>query len=745
MQGKFGSALLFDGVNDWVTVAHAPALNLTTGMTLEAWVYPTANGGGSWRNVLIKERTNNEVYSLYANADTNTPAVYVLPEGQGGVPLNVQGAAQLSLNTWTHLAATYDGATLRLYVNGTEVGNRVITGALLTSTGALRIGGNSLWGEFFKGRIDEVRIYNRSLTQAEIQTDMAVSIDGSLPNTTPPGRFDGQPVGVLGSGTTQTTVSLTTDEAATCRYSPQAGVAYSAMPTTFATTGATTHTTPVNGLTSGHSYTFYVRCEDTSSNANTDDFVLAFSVASASAAISNFAGVESPLAESGVWEASGAWADLQKSDGAYATGLNAQARLMLPTTAADQYVEITYDQDPGAASWVGVMTRVQGGANGSGYLAIAYAGEVRLYRTDDTDGLNFMWLAAASVDLSVAPRRLRLESEGNTHRVYFNEALLITATGTLYANGQPGIAASVFGGPQVKILSFEGGNLSAGSSDTTPPGRSNGQPTGVLTSDTTQVTLSLTTDENATCRYSHTAGVAYTAMPDTFTTTGATAHERTVSGLSSGHSYTYYVRCNDAQNNANTDDFVLAFSVARVSATTSNFAGIETPLAEGEVWETPGMWADLQKSDGAYATGLNAQALMLPTTAADQYAEITYDQDPGAASWVGVTTRMQGTANGSGYLAIAYAGEVRLYRTDDTGSLNFTLLAAASTDLSVAPRRLRLESEGDTHTVYFNGTQVLSHNATGTLYTSGQPGIAASVFGGPQVKIVSFEGGNLGD
>jgi hypothetical protein len=136
---------------------------------------------------------------------------------------------------------------------------------------------------------------------------------------------------------------------------------------------------------------------------------------------------------------------------------------------------------------------------------------------------------------------------------------------------------------------------------------------------------------------------------------------------------------------------------------------------------------------------------MLPTTAADQYAEITFDQDPGAASWVGVTTRVQGTANGSGYLAIAYAGEVRLYRTDDTGALNFTLLAAASADLSVAPRRLRLESEGNTHTVYFNGTQVLSHTATGTLYSSGHAGMAASVFGGPQVKILSFEGGNLSD
>ena len=124
-----------------------------------------------------------------------------------------------------------------------------------------------------------------------------------------------------------------------------------------------------------------------------------------------------------MWDAPGAWADLRKSNGAYGTGLNAQARLVLPTTAADQYAEITYDQAPGAASWVGVMTRVQGAANGSGYLAIAYADEVRLYRTDDSGVLNFTLLAAASANLSVAPRRLRLESEGNTHPVYFNGSL----------------------------------------------------------------------------------------------------------------------------------------------------------------------------------------------------------------------------------------------------------------------------------------------------------------------------------
>ena len=91
------------------------------------------------------------------------------------------------MNTWTHLAATYDGSVLRLYVNGAQVSTRTIGGNILTSTSPLRIGGNSIWGEYFTGLIDEVRIYNRPLTAAEIQTDMNTAIGGAPPaDTTPP-------------------------------------------------------------------------------------------------------------------------------------------------------------------------------------------------------------------------------------------------------------------------------------------------------------------------------------------------------------------------------------------------------------------------------------------------------------------------------------------------------------------------------------------------------------------------------
>jgi hypothetical protein len=83
---------------------------------------------------------------------------------------------QLPLNAWTHLAATYDGAALRLYVNGALASTRAMTGPITASASPLRIGGNTIWGEFFNGVIDELRIYNRALTAQEIQSDMTLPV-----------------------------------------------------------------------------------------------------------------------------------------------------------------------------------------------------------------------------------------------------------------------------------------------------------------------------------------------------------------------------------------------------------------------------------------------------------------------------------------------------------------------------------------------------------------------------------------
>ncbi len=169
--GKYGGALSFDGFDDLVTVADSNSLDLTTGMTLEAWVFPTALRW-AWRTVVIKEQPGQLAYALYANTDTDRPSGHVFIGGDR----DTRGPSMLPTNAWTHLAATYDGSRLRLYVNGVQASSRALAGSTLRSTGALRIGGNNVWEEWFKGRIDEVRVYNRALSSSEIQKDMTTRV-----------------------------------------------------------------------------------------------------------------------------------------------------------------------------------------------------------------------------------------------------------------------------------------------------------------------------------------------------------------------------------------------------------------------------------------------------------------------------------------------------------------------------------------------------------------------------------------
>jgi hypothetical protein len=164
--GRTGGALAFDGVNDWVTVNDDARLDVTR-LTLSAWIRPTART--PWMTVLMKETADGLAYALYANNDVSRPAGEVLVNGVIRV---ASGTAVVPTSAWTHLAYTYDGANMRMYVNGVLVRTVARTGNITPSTGPLRIGGNQLWGEYFTGVIDDVRVYNRALTLAEVQADM---------------------------------------------------------------------------------------------------------------------------------------------------------------------------------------------------------------------------------------------------------------------------------------------------------------------------------------------------------------------------------------------------------------------------------------------------------------------------------------------------------------------------------------------------------------------------------------------
>lgn len=175
--GKYGSALAFDGASR-VAVGDSNSLDLRDQMTLEAWVYPT-NALISWRTILIKERPGGFAYAIYGGSPAGRPnGLMYIAADQG-----VYGPSTLPQNTWSHLAATYDGSVFRLYVNGNEVANAPVSGEIIQSDSGLSIGGNTIWGEYFQGMIDEVRIYNRALSASEIQDDMDSPL---LPRPDPP-------------------------------------------------------------------------------------------------------------------------------------------------------------------------------------------------------------------------------------------------------------------------------------------------------------------------------------------------------------------------------------------------------------------------------------------------------------------------------------------------------------------------------------------------------------------------------
>src|SRR5262249_56328983 len=99
------------------------------------------------------------------------------------------------------------------YVTGVRAGSGSATGTITTSPGALRFGGNSIWGEFFSGLIDEIRVYNRVLSLPEIQSDMSTPIGGTPDATAPTGSVSSPAPRATGSGTGNVTASASDDVA----------------------------------------------------------------------------------------------------------------------------------------------------------------------------------------------------------------------------------------------------------------------------------------------------------------------------------------------------------------------------------------------------------------------------------------------------------------------------------------------------------------------------------------------------
>jgi hypothetical protein len=169
--GRYGDALQFDGEEDCVSIAESEDLRFDEEFSLEAWVRPEAGGSSEGPLVTQEDEAFAEgeepyAYSLLSGAPETSPMGWVRITGEHDYE-GVYGTEPLTRNVWSHLALTDDGAHLRLYQDG-ELVRTAPAPILTTAHGDLRIGCIPIFGAYFKGRVDEVRIYNRAKSGPEL-------------------------------------------------------------------------------------------------------------------------------------------------------------------------------------------------------------------------------------------------------------------------------------------------------------------------------------------------------------------------------------------------------------------------------------------------------------------------------------------------------------------------------------------------------------------------------------------------
>lgn len=176
--GNIDEAYLFDGQDDLISAPDIPEYTFTNDYTISAWVTPSELKSQTIvRKGPITNGPNTAPYSLSLAAVNTLGSLLYLDEQVFGVT----SQTGYQINSWQLITTTREGDIVRLYRNGQLIAEETVSGAMLDEEAPLHIGSrNQVSGNTFSGKIDEVRMYNRALSQSEINTIYFENIDPTL-------------------------------------------------------------------------------------------------------------------------------------------------------------------------------------------------------------------------------------------------------------------------------------------------------------------------------------------------------------------------------------------------------------------------------------------------------------------------------------------------------------------------------------------------------------------------------------